>query len=510
MTEKETAKDLRRRSSKRLIATLKRYANSGCLDASRFLCQRYADGVFVEAYDEEVRKYRCLRCLQGDKEECWRFYTEGRMVSCGFIQDHCDWYSDFKTVSTTKVTDDLYIEEKADPESGQTILEEVHLYTENPLKLLLEYDREGTGARLTELAEGGDARAAYDLVSSGFPADGRLTELAGNDPRSLRDSAYELMEAGGFGLGYDRLFPDRAVDAEEAVAVLDAARHVEPDLGYLLAVWYLAGRPVPRDTGKALEYALDAAECGSEEAAGLVAVMLDAPLSTDDDKRPDIDEAELEELKARWGRHMNDYGRMCLDQRPFIPASRPSLQDGAEWRLITNLTDSGYYGECYLEDRCNDSGGFEDEVICIRPFDWGYDEDPVRASRPNFLFKPSGFNMEWYKYPWRSPEMSENLSLGEIRRIWRLCIDHLLTGRTFEPGPTSGILRLSPSALKVPERLRERADRVCMMASEQELRRSKTSGSIYGGTYRNDPSAEGCEDTVREIIGILEKRMEKM
>lgn len=85
MTEKETAKDLRRRSSKRLIATLKRYANSGCLDASRFLCQRYADGVFVEASDEEVRKYRCLRCLQGDKEECWRFYTEGRMVSCGFI-----------------------------------------------------------------------------------------------------------------------------------------------------------------------------------------------------------------------------------------------------------------------------------------------------------------------------------------------------------------------------------------------------------------------------------------
>ena len=207
---------------------------------------------------------------------------------------------------------------------------------------------------------------------------------------------------------------------------------------------------------------------------------------------------------------MNDYGRMCLDQRPFSPTSRPSLQDGAEWRLITNLTDSGYYGECYLEDRCNDSGGFEDEVICIRPFDWGYDEDPVRASRPNFLFKPSGFNMEWYKYPWRSPEMSENLSLGEIRRIWRLCIDHLLTGRTFEPGPTSGILRLSPSALEVPERLRERADRVCMMASEQELRRSKTSGSIYGGTYRNDPSAEGCEDTVREIIGILEKRMEKM
>ena len=28
--------------------------------------------------------------------------------------------------------------------------------------------------------------------------------------------------------------------------------------------------------------------------------------------------------------------------------------------------------------------------------------------------------------------MSENLSVGEIRRIWRLCIDHLITGRTDE------------------------------------------------------------------------------
>ena len=510
MTEKEAVKNLRRRSSERLIAALIRYANSGCLDASRFLCQCYTDGILVEASEDEMRKYRCLRCLQGDTEECWRFYTEGHMVSCGFIQDYCDWDTRFRTVSTTKVDDDLYIQEKVDSDSGLTILQEVHLSTDDPLDLLLKYDRKGTGERLAELAERGDARAAYDLVSSGFPADEEITELAGHDPRSRVDAAEKLLGIDGYGLGYDELFPRETVDAEEAVAVLDAARHAEPEFGYVLAVWFFAGRPVPRDTERALEYALDAAEDGSEEAAGLVAVMLDAPLSTDGDKEPDIGMEELEKMKAEQRHYLNEYGRMCFDQRPFSPASRPSLQEGAEWRLITNLTGSGCYGECYIEERCNDSGGFEDDTICIRPYDWGGDDDPVRASRPNFLFKPSGFNMEWYKYPWRSPEMSENLSLGDIRRIWRLCIDHLLTGRTFEPGPTSGILRLSPSTVEVPERLRERAEAVCQMASAHELRRSRTAGKTYSSTYRRDPDVENCGDTVREIIGILERRMARM
>lgn len=106
--------------------------------------------------------------------------------------------------------------------------------------------------------------------------------------------------------------------------------------------------------------------------------------------------------------------------------------------------------------------------------------------------------------------MSENLSLGDIRRIWRLCIDHLLTGRTFEPGPTSGILRLYPSTVEVPGRLRERAETVCRMASAQELRRSRTAGKTYSSTYRRDPDVENCGDTVREIIGILERRMARM
>ena len=59
------------------------------------------------------------------------------------------------------------------------------------------------------------------------------------------------------------------------------------------------------------------------------------------------------------------------------------------------------YGETYDKEYENDSGGYEDDVICIRPYDWGFEEEPEMVSRPNLLFKPAGFNMGWYKYPWR-------------------------------------------------------------------------------------------------------------
>ena len=328
MTEKEAVKNLRRRSIERLIAALIRYANSGCLDASRFLCQSATD------------------CLQGDTEECWRFYTEGHMVSCGFIQDYCDWDTRFRTVSMTKVDDDLYIQEKVDSDSGLTILQEVHLSTDDPLDLLLKYDRKGTGERLAELAERGDARAAYDLVSSGFPTDEEITELAGHDPRSRVDAAEKLLGIDGYGLGYDELFPRETVDAEEAVAVLDAARHAEPEFGYVLAVWFFAGRPVPRDTERALEYALDAAEDGSVEAAGLVAVMLDAPLSTDGDKEPDIGMEELVRREKNLVRKASHAGL-------FVPR-RSGISPGAmlpTGLIAGELVSDGKMVYAYANDR---------------------------------------------------------------------------------------------------------------------------------------------------------------
>lgn len=147
-----------------------------------------------------------------------------------------------------------------------------------------------------------------------------------------------------------------------------------------------------------------------------MAMLVDSSLPTDDVRGPPIE--YMDAYLERCGEHMNKYGVTCARMRPYSGPSRPSMQDGIEWRIITNLIRSGYYGECY-GDSVNDSGGYEDDVIPIRSYSWADENitDPGILARPNLLFKPPGLNMEWYKYPRCGVEMSENLSMGEVRRI---------------------------------------------------------------------------------------------
>ena len=90
----------------------------------------------------------------------------------------------------------------------------------------------------------------------------------------------------------------------------------------------------------------------------------------------------LEDALAHADEEYNEYGAMCFRQRPYAAPCRMSLQDGLEWRLIMCLTGTGSYGETYDKEHENDSGGYEDDVICIRPYDWGFEEEPEGASRP--------------------------------------------------------------------------------------------------------------------------------
>lgn len=46
-----------------------------------------------------------------------------------------------------------------------------------------------------------------------------------------------------------------------------------------------------------------------------------------------------------------------------------------------------------------------------------------RLIQPNFLYKPTGFHINWYKYPFRDSYMSEKISPQKWREIVRSCID---------------------------------------------------------------------------------------
>lgn len=96
--------------------------------------------------------------------------------------------------------------------------------------------------------------------------------------------------------------------------------------------------------------------------------------------------------------------------------------------------------------------------------------------------------------------MSENLSLGEIRRIWRLCIDHLLTGRKFEQGRTESFLKMEPFKVDVLEDMRGRVEDVIRKAGEIELNRShgRSVGFVNGHNSWNRPTVES-DETVKLI-----------
>lgn len=100
------------------------------------------------------------------------------------------------------------------------------------------------------------------------------------------------------------------------------------------------------------------------------------------------------------------------------------LQDSSEWDKLIHLSDSDFYGYTTNKNKENDVGGYENEVFAIRPYWWG-DDDALQAQMPNFLYKPTGFEIRWYKYPFRDSYMNKNLSVAKIKEIFIHCADSM-------------------------------------------------------------------------------------
>ena len=63
---------------------------------------------------------------------------------------------------------------------------------------------------------------------------------------------------------------------------------------------------------------------------------------------------------------------------------------------------------------------FENDVFALRAYYWGNDERVARL--PNFLHKPSGYEIRWYKYPLRDAYSSQKLEIGDFNRILTECL----------------------------------------------------------------------------------------
>lgn len=67
-----------------------------------------------------------------------------------------------------------------------------------------------------------------------------------------------------------------------------------------------------------------------------------------------------------------------------------------------------------------DSVEAENDIFIIRPYYWGEDERIMNL--PNFVYKPKGIEIRWYKYALRDAYCSHNLSVKEFEEMLEECM----------------------------------------------------------------------------------------
>ena len=66
---------------------------------------------------------------------------------------------------------------------------------------------------------------------------------------------------------------------------------------------------------------------------------------------------------------------------------------------------------------------YENDVFRMEPYDWSCDEE--ENQKPNFLYKPTGLELRWYKYISRGTISNQNMTVAELENIIDECIKSL-------------------------------------------------------------------------------------
>lgn len=94
--------------------------------------------------------------------------------------------------------------------------------------------------------------------------------------------------------------------------------------------------------------------------------------------------------------------------------SRGNFEVNRDWvNIFSALMD-----KLNMEYHCSE---YENDTFIIFPYYWGEDEEI--ACKPNFVYKPTGFKIDWYKYPFRDSYMNQNISKKEFMEIILKCIE---------------------------------------------------------------------------------------
>ena len=105
----------------------------------------------------------------------------------------------------------------------------------------------------------------------------------------------------------------------------------------------------------------------------------------------------------------NSRGKYCVEPRE-------DYQDA----FCQFLHDNGFDFDGEYKDGRDE---FENETFIVRPYYWG--EDEKKAELPNFVYKPTGLEINWYKYPMRDAYSNQDVDLTAFKGILDACSESM-------------------------------------------------------------------------------------
>ena len=79
----------------------------------------------------------------------------------------------------------------------------------------------------------------------------------------------------------------------------------------------------------------------------------------------------------------------------------------------------------------NNGHDYENDTFMVRSYDWGLDDEADKRNEYHFWHKPSGFKLQWYKYPLRDPYVNMDISHEQFLDILRDCMHSIHPNFTY-------------------------------------------------------------------------------
>ena len=79
----------------------------------------------------------------------------------------------------------------------------------------------------------------------------------------------------------------------------------------------------------------------------------------------------------------------------------------------------------------NNGHDYENDTFMVRSYDWGLDDEANKRNEYHFWHKPSGFKLQWYKYPLRDPYVNMDITHEQFLDILRDCTNSIHPNFTY-------------------------------------------------------------------------------